>query len=77
MSEEGHKISSGAHLLHLLTAALYSLIGVYTGRDGGQLLLLLSLPHLGVHTVDEILHGGHLDEKKHINTFIVRLLAEA
>lgn len=47
-------------LLHFFTAAFYGLVGVYAGRDGGQLLLFLTLSHLRVDTVDEALYSRHL-----------------
>lgn len=56
-----------SYLLHFFTAALYGFVGVYTGRDGGQLLLFLTMSHLGLHAVDEVLYCGHLEEGKHRN----------
>lgn len=53
------------YLLHFFTAALDGLIRVDTRRDGGELLLFLTLAHLGVHTVDEALNYCHLVEVKH------------
>lgn len=53
------------YLLHFFTAALDGLIRVDTRRDGGELLLFLSLEHLGVHTVDEAFNYCHLVEVKH------------
>ena len=55
-----------SHLLHLLTAALYSLVGVDAGGGGGELLSLLALPHLRVHAVDEALDRRHLEERNRI-----------
>lgn len=56
-------------LLHLLAAALHRLVGVYAGGDGGQLLLVLTLAHLEVHAVDEVLHCDHLQEEQHESQF--------
>ena len=53
-----------SYLLHLLTAALHSLVGVYSGRNGGQILLFLALSHLRLHAVDEAFHCRHLEEGK-------------
>ena len=53
-----------SYLLHFFTAALYSLVGVYASRDGGQLLLLLTLSHLRLHAVDEAFDCSHLEEEQ-------------
>lgn len=48
------------YLLHLLAGSLHGLVRLHSSRNGGQFLLLLTLPHLRVHTVDEALHIHHL-----------------
>lgn len=55
-----------SYLLHFFTAALYWLIRVNAGRNGGQLLLFLPLSHLGVHTVDESFNCCHLQQNSPI-----------
>ena len=64
-----HKNDS--YLLHLFTAALYSLVRVDTGRNGGELLMVLTLSHLWVHAVDEALYSCHLEEETHRNTLLL------
>lgn len=64
------------YLLHLFTAALYSLVRVYAGGDGGQLLLFLTLSHLGLHAVDEALDCGDLQEENtEIHSVLIRKAA--
>lgn len=63
-----------SYLLHLFTAALYSLVRVDTGRDGGELLMVLTLSHLWVHAVDEALYSRHLEEETHRNTLLLIII---
>lgn len=56
----------GSYLLHLLAGSLYGLVRLHSSRHGGQFLLLLTLSHLRVHTVNEALHTRHLSTMTNI-----------
>ncbi len=71
--KEQEPVLIGSYLLHFFTAALYSLVGLYAGRNGGQLLFFLTLAHLGLHTVDKTFYCCHLEEENHRNTLNVQI----